>query len=171
MINGKVVSVIHKGLDRDSFASHPVWCDYHHPEEIDYLVSLGEDRNFLVRELIEFEELKESGETYYSLPVAWVEKLPQFLYVFSEFEIDGKPYLGYSCIVDGSINAFSIFKSDEAVDFYVNKLLSDDNREGMAQLGAAYPGEFARCSVRFLSHEAFRVLENINKTQLSIPLK
>lgn len=170
MLKGNIISITHEGLDENVFVNHPVWCDYHSPEEIDYLESLGENREFLVRELIDFEELENSGKTYYSLPETWGREIPEFAYAVADLEIKGKLYRGYLCLVEGEINAVAVFQADESIDLYVNKLLSDDNREGLARLGVNFSNDVVECLVRLSSNKLWG-MDRLNQTKLAIPLE
>jgi hypothetical protein len=171
MLKGNIIEITHEGLDENIFVNHPVWCDYHSPDEIDYLESLGENREFLVRELVDFEELENSGKTYYSLPETWDREVPEFAYASTELEINGNIYRGYLCLVEGEINAVAVFQPDEAIDLYVNKLLSDDNREGLARLGVDFSREDVECLVRLSFNESFWGINRLNQTKVIIPLE
>jgi hypothetical protein len=134
MIKGNIITIYNGELSEEVFKYYPVWCEYYEPSEIDNLVGLGENLEFLEKELIGNVESSEGqNHPYYTLPKNdLIER--EFLYIYCRIKLFDCFYGGYVVLASNKITSFTIFHHNKEYLFSLNDILNDDNRDNMLLL-------------------------------------
>jgi len=127
MKKGNIIAVHNGNLTPKEFDFYPVWCEYYEPKEIDELIQLGENKDFLTKELIVVVESSDGqNHPFYTLPTSST-CAREFLFVSCEIGLYENSYNGYAALVKDEITSFIIFEGNQEFDLYLNEEFCEDN--------------------------------------------